>query len=62
MLFLRHRYVGLATDHLERALAADGDAAGDPRSVAGLFRAGAVRVMLKGGNSINMLKHSALCE
>eukprot|EP01052_Picozoa_sp_SAG31_P059832 SAG31_NODE_19080_length_612_cov_1.697856_1_plen_154_part_10 len=55
--------------HLEAALAADeeclakcelpgGDAV--PQSVAGFFRAGAIKVMLKGGNSINMLKHTAL--
>ena len=54
------RFVGRATAAIESALAACGDAS-DPHSVAGLHASGAIRLMLKGGNNVNMIKYRALC-
>jgi hypothetical protein len=53
------RYIRMAVDALQAELAVTGDV-DDPKSAAALYKAGAIRVMLKGGNSINMLKYRAV--
>ena len=54
------RFVGAASAAIAASLSACGDAA-DPRSVAGLHASGAIKLMLKGGNNVNMIKYRALC-
>ena len=44
------RYIRMAVDALQAELAVTGDV-DDPKSAAALYKAGAIRVMLKGGNS-----------
>jgi hypothetical protein len=48
-----------ALDAVSAELAQDGDPA-DPHTVAGLHRRGAIRIMLKGGNNVCMIKFRAL--
>jgi hypothetical protein len=54
------RFVGAASDAIAAALSACGDTA-DPRSVASLHASGAIKLLLKGGNNVNMIKYRALC-
>ena len=53
------RYVRGATDALKSELATVGDPA-DPHSVASLLKKGAIKILLKGGNNVCMIKYRAL--
>ncbi len=54
------RFVGAASAAIAAALSTCGDVA-DPRSVASLHASGAIKLLLKGGNNVNMIKYRALC-
>lgn len=54
------RFVGAASAAIAAALSACGDVT-DPLSVASLHASGAIKLMLKGGNNVNMIAYRALC-
>ena len=54
------RFVGAASAAIAKALSACGDVS-DPLSVASLHASGAIKLMLKGGNNVNMITYRALC-